>query len=671
MSSSFYPNQVIAAADGVDSFKAGANYCILLAEMQSGKSDAFMLVGAELVREGLIDQFVVLSGNAETALRDQARNQREFWRKYRKHLKYLSDDDDTANTVHDTWTTKSVVWSSELSKYKSPPGKTLFIWDESHYAQSGPSATCVKGNRPYQFFQNLGLCADGSPNRGGNLIMSVSATPFSELITNETSNQTKSVVYMSPGTNYIGLNEMLANNQLILFDVKSLTEKFRQIALEVKDEGVGIIRATGSNVDALESICRGIGVSVWIHDQSDSRDINDLLESKAHPHTGVIIVKGKVKMGKQIQKHRIRWCMETAANPNTDTFLQGLAGRCMGYPESSGANNNIKIYISRKYYNLRDFEEYIGMINHYKGSSHGLLKVPSRAANVVKVKGQGKEQKFFKTIPVTTEIDLNGWEVDEKDIRRMVYDSLMNEEIVKTDTHLNWVLSECDPDKGKKGESSLSFASFSNYGDDGVDGDNHKTMMDDCIAGKQPLLHPGSSFGVAADGREVRVWTNDWGITALKGLKEEKKKLTVYIQYLSETPHPSASTLATTTGIEVFRNQTETPETPVQGAIALKLGNETAFDVQEMLSAIEYLVKQTVSPQVPDSVETSRTIESNASSENWKGIGVTSEVHRALKCGGEIYKHIKSNYGLKLACTKCLPTKTFPSDLVRLSQIKW
>ena len=92
MSSSFYPNQVIAAADGVDSFKAGADYCVLLAEMQSGKSDAFMLVGAELVREGLIDQFVVVSGNAETALRDQARNQQEFWEKYQKHLNDLGED---------------------------------------------------------------------------------------------------------------------------------------------------------------------------------------------------------------------------------------------------------------------------------------------------------------------------------------------------------------------------------------------------------------------------------------------------------------------------------------------------------------------------------------------------------------------------------------------------
>ena len=96
----FYENQIKGANDIVSSFQAGENYTLLLAEMQSGKSDTFMLSGAELVRLGLIDQFVVFSGNAETALQDQAKNQKDFWRKYRRYLRQKIDDDDdmTINT---------------------------------------------------------------------------------------------------------------------------------------------------------------------------------------------------------------------------------------------------------------------------------------------------------------------------------------------------------------------------------------------------------------------------------------------------------------------------------------------------------------------------------------------------------------------------------------------
>ena len=95
----FFSNQIEAAKQIVEQFKVGANYTILLAEMQSGKTDAFMLAGAELVREGIVDRFVVFSGNAEKALKEQAKNQIDFWRKYEDYLyELLGEGPETRNT---------------------------------------------------------------------------------------------------------------------------------------------------------------------------------------------------------------------------------------------------------------------------------------------------------------------------------------------------------------------------------------------------------------------------------------------------------------------------------------------------------------------------------------------------------------------------------------------
>ena len=664
--SCIYPNQIKAANDIVEHFKAGKSYTLLLAEMQSGKSDTFMFAGSELVRAGVIDQFVVFSGNAETSLRDQAKNQKDFWRKYRKFLRKLVDDDDeTADRVEDTWSEKSVIWASDLLKWVRPPGRTLFIWDESHFAQSGPSEQCAEGNRPYKFFAKHGLSVDGSAHgMPGNLMLSVSATPFSEVIANgETSS--KPVVYMKPGVGYRGLNQMMIDDQIVPYDVGSLESVFTRLALEVKDEGVGIVRATGSKAEDLERTCKELGVLVKVHDITDSNDINWYLGGGPQNHslTGVIIVKGKVKMGKQLgDKSRIRWCMETSVCSNTDTFLQGLAGRCMGYLES-GTHKGTKIYVSAKYCLKGDHEKYITMMEHFSsgGECDSRLELPTRAMNVVAKPTSAGGPIYAPTIPERKEIDIRGWDAKnpEQSVKTLVH------------PHLKGCVSEDDFLLTSPNNKSVKRWEEKH-------GKNYVDAMHSASQNKLPFKCPFPQLN-----HQAKVWVV--GCPAARGdspkvfashvkdlCREGKTHMVVYVQYRG-VEQPAKEVSYETTGDEVFSNQPKVSETiEDNGSGAYVLCHNTSSSVQEMTSALDFFVQQTTSTKSPSSVKVRRYINSNVES-GWKGIAVTSEVFANLKPGGEIYEQILGKWNVKLSVRKNGNSnpKRFPEKCIRLSSISW
>lgn len=706
----FYENQIKGANDIVSRFQAGENYTILLAEMQSGKSDAFMLSGAELVRLGLIDQFVVFSGNAETALQDQAKNQKDFWRKYRRYLRQkIDDDDETADRVEDTWNDKSVIWASSLLKWTRQSGRILFIWDESHFAQSGPSEKCPKGNRPYQFLAKHGLSAIGGEHRSkGDLMLSVSATPFSEVIANgETSS--KPVVYMEPGVGYRGLEQMMVDDQVVPYDVSKLKDVFERLALEVKDEGVGIVRATGAKALDLERWCEALKVLVKVHDITDSNDINWYLGGgqQNHPLTGVIIVKGKVKMGTQLKdKSRIRWCMETSTCSNTDTFLQGLAGRCMGYLPS-GTHKGIKIYVSATYYWQGDHQKYIKMMEHFRTGGLFKLELPSRAKNVLAhsgpecpkckktvlkcktsvyrckercpkckktlqskcTKGECKERdailNYAPTIPEMIKVPLKEWEGTNDDVKDLVRDNL--------------------DDRAKKDFILTSPNNVSVKEWEVKHGEDYVAAMQTAIKNKSVFKCPFPQLKAA------KVWVE--GCPANGQVDKESKKIggpkvfakyaksllrkgethmVVYVQYQGEIV-AAKEVSNETTGIEVFSNQPKVSETiEDNGTSSMSLGANTSSSVQEMTSALDYFVQQTTSTKSPSSVKMRCSINSNAD-DGWKGIAVTSEVFASIKRNGIIYKQILSKYNVKLSARKNGNSnpKGFPAEYIRLSSISW
>ena len=69
-----FSEQQIAVADKITSDMSRMSeirWTTLLAQMQSGKTEAYLLVACEMLRISRVESVVVFSGNAETDLKDQ------------------------------------------------------------------------------------------------------------------------------------------------------------------------------------------------------------------------------------------------------------------------------------------------------------------------------------------------------------------------------------------------------------------------------------------------------------------------------------------------------------------------------------------------------------------------------------------------------------------------
>jgi len=270
--------------------------------MQSGKTTTYSAVAKQALESGLVQHVVVFSGNRETILRDQTK----------KRVKDFA----------------TVVWGPKLKHYI--PNfliPTLYIWDESHYGQSA-------GQEVDRFCAKCRICPAGMDSIPGVYCLSVSATPFSEVIDAENTN--KLVIFQIPNPTYYGIANMLENGRIRTFtDCKDQMDKLVE-ALSKTESKVGLFRLRedkGENkLVMLQSICDKYNIQLTLYDaSSDDDELTRAIETKPSK-SHVVVVKGKVKMGFTIEdKRHVMFCMETAKSSNADTLLQGFMGRFCGF----------------------------------------------------------------------------------------------------------------------------------------------------------------------------------------------------------------------------------------------------------------------------------------------------------------------------------------------------
>ena len=65
-----YPQEISAAEQILDEFTR-QQFVILLAQMQSGKTNTFKLVACEMLRQRIVKRVVIFSGNREVQLTEQ------------------------------------------------------------------------------------------------------------------------------------------------------------------------------------------------------------------------------------------------------------------------------------------------------------------------------------------------------------------------------------------------------------------------------------------------------------------------------------------------------------------------------------------------------------------------------------------------------------------------
>lgn len=414
-------------------------WTILFAEMQSGKTGTFLFVSFEMLIKKMVDKVIIFSGNRETGLRTQTEDGvGEFVDKFRRHLRtdpvfgHLSEDErneeleEIVNKIH-------VVWGSDLGDTDISPiisSNTLFVFEESHFAQN-------IGMQADKFLAKVGISATGEGlEKSDNYVLSVSATPISELSVFAHDAQTKGLVYLKPGPGYFGLSAMRENGNIVGYDVSDWKHRLDSAIQTVnredgfdgfkyalvrltkkkssKKSGAGGRRRREDNdddeeedTDAVEeakAIAREHNWDICFHDSiphsqerkqiniqnpktKDTKkmkklnplglkDLNDVPER----HT-LVFLKGKCRMGQVVPKQHISFVMETSQKPNTDVVLQSLLGRMCGYD----ANRNVIIYLSNKILNSDEFENYLAMVQKISAKKK-ITVLPNKARNIKPLK---------------------------------------------------------------------------------------------------------------------------------------------------------------------------------------------------------------------------------------------------------------------------------------------
>jgi len=408
--SEFSGRQIAAAKEAVDVFGSVVCYVMLLAQMQSGKTETFLLTACELIRLGLVQNVVIFSGNAEVDLRIQLDSQLKgrsvFIRKYKKFLRKngMDDEDEREDFIDSVIPKISIVWGSELDSCAGPTTDTLFIWEESHYAQS-------KTQRPDKFLKKIGVSGDGNgevlqSNR--NLMMTISATPFSELSDNLRHNQGKHIVKMEPGEGYVSVKSIRDSGRLKTF--KNYADGLRA-ALSLPKDGkkYGIARITTKNEETVRRIAEEYGWQCVVFDSLAKGNEKDEGErvwnsmANAPAVNTIILIRGKCRMGKNLEKKHLSFVIETAKMSKTDTVLQSLLGRVCGYSEGS---DKVMVYLSEKIVRSGEIDRYIEM-----WENPGVTVIPTNACNMT----TKKVTPMIPIIPIRIEIDRNIYPTNDRE----------------------------------------------------------------------------------------------------------------------------------------------------------------------------------------------------------------------------------------------------------------
>jgi hypothetical protein len=331
----------------------------LFAQMQSGKTDTYTLAACECVRIGLIDNIMIICGSPDLELKkDLIKKVNYFIHTTYNH--YLEDvikmnRDERDLLIEKISKNYQIIWGTELKKMNGiNPTRTLFILEESHFGQS-------KNMMMDNFLKKVGICANGDREllqRYQNLVISVSATGFSEISNMvHNNNHCKKIVRLKPGKKYVGIKQFLERGK-----IKGFKCSFKALEKACSNNygrpGYGLVRMKNKDIKKAEEIAKMHGYKVLYFDSDNKRDDNTFISSldeleKEPEEPTIIFLKDKCRMGKEVPKEHIVFCIETAKSSKTDTLLQGLIGRMCGY-----YFHDIDIFIHEKILESKELETY-------------------------------------------------------------------------------------------------------------------------------------------------------------------------------------------------------------------------------------------------------------------------------------------------------------------------
>ena len=634
-------------------FVSDFRWTILFAQMQSGKTETYLFVACEMLRQNLVKTVVIFSGNAETELKAQLTNvdkRNRFYRKYRDFLRrnvngMTQDAIEDALELVGALASIQVYWGPELKKYRGPTKNTLFIWEESHFAQSVQQC-------PDKFLRDVGISADGNEDvlcQQGNYVLSISATPFSEYSDNHHLGQGKEMVRMAPGVGYNSVAIMKETGRIISFE--DVEEGLAQACtMPHSTPKWGIARITTKNEELVRAAAAVHGYSVVMFDSIvecviDGEVKTDLGFLKQAPtRDTIVLLRGKCRMGKELDKEHILFCFETAKSSATDTVLQGLLGRCCGYFHST----TIVVFLHKDIAENGELQRYIDMTN-------GAAIIPMKGRNL-----DTTVKRMRTAIPIKVARD------------RI---TVGNKQDMKT--HLSAdIVSAFNAGNVTNFNSAEDYEKIKAV----VDNPNTRFVLRFLETTKKTYKEVPAEIIHSIDTRTpVRLSSGCWTIKENEitlwivganggGLTEGDVYVDCRINDERHVPH--------TTKREVFAHARENGTTGMtNGSFSVNLRPETAFTVEEMRSDLLEIIELSLTTRLCNS----RSVNSNQDFQTkiCKGICVTEPVLRSLMKGGAIFEEVKAKYagaGLTLRVTKAsgaVPQVLKQAGLVRLTAIAW
>lgn len=644
-------------------------WTILTAQMQCGKTRTYYMVASEMLRQEKVENVVIFSGNSEVELRSQVQGeaQTDFYDLYER---YLEEDLRITGETKRTLMRKiknniHVLWGSQMTQYTQPQANTLYIWDESHYAQT-------KNMRPHKFLNAMQIAANGDISyleTNNCYMLSVSATPFSEISDNLHMHQNKGVVRLEVGDAYHSVEKMLNNNLIVGFnDWKNCLINALQEHTEKK---YALIRTNNKKrADEAERIALNAGWSVRYFDSSSQSNIQNLDELKNEPETPtVVFLKGKCRMGKVVPKQHIAFCMETATNSKTDTILQGLLGRMCGYHTYT----NIPVYLPNKIANSGEIERYVLY-------TRGDQCIPSKAMNVKKDIGRIRSS-LYPIIPIKITKQQLGDTIslpsqNLKDSVRAAFNmgdyvnynsqSQIDELIVRIRT---MDYSEMEVKTIGKKDGKIVEPKNTSYKD-------VPRKIHEIVRTRIPGTL-GSACGIRANSKNIVIWRFKSSFPEYNIMKGD-----VIIDARTESYNEEYEinemrrrAIPKTTRAEVFCRDLETGQQIVNnGSYSIPISPDTSVNINTMLSTLKELVSLSLR-KTTTIIDLPRNITSNqVGNVQWQGILVNKEVYDTLQKGGQIYSELKKEFNVKLTTIKPRGRKSKVennSSFIRLAEIRW
>lgn len=645
--------QIQAGITTIQNFNSSIiRWQLLLAQMQSGKTETFLFIAAEMIRLGRIERAVIFSGNAETDLKNQLIKEvrgepgSKFWGRYDLFL----DEEIGLRTrergpiIEKIKLNIQVVWGIELNKYSGSTENSLFIWEESHHAQSLKQC-------PDNFLRKVGISADGDESilrAQNNYVLSVSATPFSEICDTFNLEQSKQIVTMAPGPGYNSVKKMKDRGKIKFYsDVKQgLVGALRTPHVGNK---YAIVRIGPKNEELVKQVICENGWSFVIFDSiSDDPQGKATWDNmiNAPQRDTVILLRNKCRMGKNLEKTHVLFCFETAKKSRTDTVLQGLLGRVCGYSANS---ENVDVYLSDKIQKTGEIERYIQMTD-------GLNVVPKRATNL---KGSGV---VSNRTPISI-IKIDRQHITSRDRIEDDVRAAFNNDIIENHNSLELTA---------KIKAVVGDADFGQFCVRKLK-KTHKSYMDGNIPEKIVIsLRDGTPFhgtngcGFNTLQEKVVVWivADDFD-----GLRRND----VFIDCYVPAENQVVVDIPMTTKREVFAHKLEDERTAISnGSFQIYLDPETAASVAKMEEDLKYICGLYLTARL----STSNSVCSNQDSETGERVGiyVTMEVLASLEKHGRVYEAIKQELGLTIKICKargCVPKAIKDRGMIRLASISW